>query len=519
MGDRLTGPDLKQDHSAPTWQRMSLNVSGIAGYQFDTVLSDGSGGIYGFGLDLGYAETASDKYMLLLQMLWGTTEGSFLPEGGPAVPQSHRSILFGTGHESTRYTYYDRFAKPRLAIATLSQRVFGYGTSHIGNPYEDGGASSATFDISNSTYLLGKVRLGGQAWLDIGPGFTYGVQYAGEGSDFNRLQLALMFQARIGWNGESNVSGEYKDTYLGAGADVQEFFNILHGFGFRYCLNSTLTHPQDAIGDYGFDSSGGGPLEMVPSFMFATSLLGGLTGSMEVPLRSKAYWVYFATYLAGGITFSIFEGKAGRTGGVGDFLKAGRLASYAIAGISSPGDRGGMPEREKEMREEYVNIGNYLLSSAVLAVGQGLDIDILSGAATGSSLNLVTIPDQITDMVEQTYYIPGYAAVSNRAAFTIHNSWKHIPMFSGMTAVWGGTDKPIDINSYMGFEWDGPYHHLFGGLNHNMSFGEGGGSTIGFVGGAGVKIARKVLIDARAIYNPWNPDSKIDAIIGATYIF
>jgi len=520
MGDRLTGTDLPNNASTKPWQGLGLNASGIFGWQLDTAISDGGGSLYGLGLDFGYAATDLDKYKLLLQIIRGSTEGGYLPTGGPSVPQTHGSNYLGSEHERVLGTFYDPKSRPTLALSTASQRLVGYGSSYFQNPYEDGGAGEDTFDLSSSTYLLGKVRLGSQVWLELGPGLSYGVQYAGEGSEFNRLQLAFMLQSRIGWNAESTVSAKDRDTYVETAANISAFYAMMHSYALRYALNNTLTNPQNDLEDYGFESNMGSEesaLDTVPSYMFASTLLGGLSSSLETPLRSKAYWGYFAMHLAGGLAFLTMEGEAAKQGATGDFLGAARLASYAMAEIESPGRRIGMGEREKALREGYLNIANFSLASGLLGFGQAFNADPISGAAAGSGMSIASSPNQITDMLETTLYIPGYTPATGRMTFTLHNEWEHLPMFSAMTAAWGGTDKPIDINSSMGAQWSGPYHYLFGGLNHNMSYGEEGGSTLGLVAGVAAKIARQFVIDGRIIYNPWNPQNQTDVVLGLTY--
>lgn len=525
MGDRLIPKSSELRSDIPWWQRMGLNGSGIFGWQLDTAISDGGGPLYGFGIDLDYAETFDDIYKFYFQMMWGNSDGKILPTGGPAVPTSHRSVLFGGGSDRRLYTLFNDDGKHPFSLYTNSQYLIGWGTTERENAYTGDGTGEGTLDLSRAVYLGMKFNLAKQLELNIAPGFMYGVQFDETGSEFNRLRLAFMVNANLGWGASDIVSGENRDENVGAAGNVMEFYRILHGAMLRYTLNSTLADQQDAIKDYGFDSgaSGSGPLAIVPTFMAGSTLIGGLGDSISVPLHSRLYWAFFAANAVDGIVFTALDGDAGRIGGITSLLKAARLGGYAIAGIESTGKRRHLSDEERERREEYVNIGSYVVNTVAQGIGEAAGSDVVATAGANANINVAFTPNQATEMLEGRLYIPAWAPISNRFGLTFHNSWKHLPLCSGVTALYAGSEKNIDINSYLGPQWSSDYHYLFGGLNNNITFGGEAGSSVGFVAGVGAKIADTLVIDARTYMNPWRPGNgardKIDVLVGGTLHF
>jgi hypothetical protein len=521
MGDRFKLNPIGTDKALDGWQRLSLDASFNFGWLIDTALSRGSGPEYGFGIDLGFAETLRDMYKFYFQMMWGKSSDPILPSGGPTSPVSFRSILTGFERERRLLTYSDEGSQV-VGLSMTTAPLLGETTVSNGNAYGMGGTTDDLFSIGSSLYLNGKVRLGSQAWLNVSPGFFYGVDFDGISSDANRLNLAFMLQASVGLNGTSLISGMNPNTKVGIGGDFFEFYRVLHGYALSYFLNETLSNPQQRLSEYGFDAGGGsgGALAIVPTFKFASTLIGGASDSFDIPLRSDAFWGYLGLLGAGGLTFSILEGDAGRAGGIKDLFKAARLGSYAIAGIEGVDKRLSLDRRDAELREEYVNIANFGLGTLGLAIGDGVGSDILATGAFSANLPFGIDPGQATGMVRKTYFIPSYAAVTNRAGFTLHHNWRHLPLFSGASAMWAGTGKQGDINTYMGGQWETPWTYLFGGLNNNITFGKGNGAGVGIMGGLGVKlIDEHLILDSRVFYNPFSHGDKVDLLLGATGSF
>lgn len=524
MGDRLTSEPSKDVNGAslPDWMKVGVDISGIVGYQLDTAISDGDGPVHGFSADVEYAETSKDTYQLYMQMLWGESSGKTLPTGGEDIPTSHRSILLGLGNEHELESHFGKEGNRAISLTMESQQLIGWGETERSNAYTgEGTGGEGTLDMSSSVFLNAKVGLGKQFELNIAPGFLYGVEYDGEASDYNRLRLALMMYASLGW-GATNITGANEaDVKVGPAADVTEFYKIAHAALMRGLINSTLSDQQQAVEEYGLDAGGesGGPLAIVPTFMAASALISGLTDSLGTPLHSDLFWAFTGAYAVEGMAFTAMEGDAGRIGGISDLLKAARLSTYAMAGIESVEGRGRHSDEENELLEEYANLGSFLFNSGFLAVGQGLDSDVVETGAADANIRVAYNPGQATDMVEDLYIFPGWAALSDRAALTFHNSWRHLPLASGVTARYGGDEKNIDLDSYLAAQWDSQYHDLFIGLNNNITFGKDPGASLGLAAGAALKIADRVIIDVRALYNPWNPEDPIDVLLNGTIHF
>jgi len=523
MGDRLIpkSDELKLD--IPWQQRFGLGASAVMGWQWDTAISDGDGMMYGFNVDLEYAETFRDIYKFYLQMIWGSSDGKILPTGGPTVPTTRRSTLFGGGKDRILYTGFNDAGKHPFSLYTNSQYLMGWGKTVRENAYSSEESSTSTFDVASALYIGTRFNLGRQLQLNIAPGFLYGVQYAGKDSEHNRLRLAFMLNAEFGWGASNIISGDNPDTEVGAAGNAMEIYRMFHAIMLRYAMNATLADQQQAIGDYGIDSSGSGkgPLSIVPTFMAGSTLIGGFGDSISVPLRSELFWAFVAANAVDGVVFTAMEGDAGRIGGISNILKSARMGiGYPIFDIESVEKRRALPDAEKEKREEYVNLGSYLLNTTVQGIGQAAGSDVVATAGANANIPVAFKPNQVTDMLESRLYIPSWAVLSNRFGFTFHNSWKHLPLASGVNFLYAGSDENIDINSFLALQWDSRYHYLFAGLNNNTTFGEGAGSSVGFTGGVGVKIADTLVLDARTIINPWRPGDetgdKINLLFGAT---
>lgn len=221
--------------------------------------------------------------------------------------------------------------------------------------------------------------------------------------------------------------------------------------------------------------------------MFGSSLLGGLSDPAAKYLHSKAFWGYFGALLVRGGVFSGLEGDAGKTAGVTDILGTTRLGAYAIAGLESVSKRMSLGGLDKIHREEFVNLGCYLLNLATAGIGEAVGSDVVAGGAASANIPLVVFPNLVSDMVKRTDITAGASVFAPRFALNLHRDWNDLA-FTSLTLMIGGSDKPMEMHQSFGLKYKWRYFRILGGLDTNISFGDDPGAHVGGMAGFDISI-------------------------------
>jgi len=529
MGDNFLIPAAPKE-SEPFANRWGLSLECGPRFSVSTSISEGGiGGICGLSLDI--AENFEEAYHLKLDAPFGTTEQKIFPTTdapGTSADHSHFGFRLGFGKTRRVASFFGEEGDFRFSLNTGSVPMLGVGKSTISRePYELDGetfefedSSETTLEIGTNYPLMAELRPGGRfPSIKIGPVFHYGLQYAGEGSEFNRVKLELSIMASIGFGDASTMGGADADFELGPAGIVQGFYALGHGYLQRALLVKSLMQPMEALDEYGLTDTEGaedrGSMAGVPFLSAAASVMGG--ASLTPALRSGSgwYWAFAASHAAGGL-FLISDSTDAKGAGLGDIMSTARLLSYAIADIESPEARMGKDSAEVEKREMYINIATYAAGAIVFIAGgaAGSDVAVIGGTSANNSIAMS--PDPIErGMVESTSYgyipITGYwgERSGNRAGMLVHNSWHDVPhesfqlyselLFLSPMMTFGNMGRaasedeayadvmlPSDVGAGLGFEWKTTWTRLsFGPETRAIFGGEDGaraaiGATVGF---------------------------------------
>ncbi|MBT3181486.1 MAG: hypothetical protein HN337_03140 [Deltaproteobacteria bacterium] len=482
MGDRIF-PDfqLKDPTEALTfWEGVGVSGEFKVGIPIKTPISEGKGLVLGGALKLEMPDTFNGTNNIYLQYLSGTSEGN-----SAGTDNKQWSFQLAAGTKKGFFSYFDKDGNFRIRLSQESRPLWGIGETTIGNPNNAYSSSSHTLSIGTETGATADFMITSRLRASIGVGGYYGVDFAGSGSPYNRLKLAIMLNAEIAWSSASLSSDGNADVSVSPLTDVFEFLKLIHGGVFRYSLNATLSDQQEILGNYGIEAGEGGPgpFRNLRYFKFASSLLGGIGDSTGTYLRSKAYWGYFAGLMARGVTFSILDGDAGRTGAIGDFLGAARLGSYAIAGMESVSKRRALSDDDKILREGWANFGSYLLNTVATGIGQGTGYEPLASAGASANMSIAFQPGLVSDLTKRMDITAGATVVNPRFALNLHRDWKKLPLFTSMTVFLGGSDKEIEIHSSMGAQYKWTYLRVLAGLDNDLFFGDDAGAHVGAMAG------------------------------------
>lgn len=514
MGDEILKPVAPKE-SEPFANRWGLALECGPRFSISTSISEGGvGGVCGLSLDI--AENFDKVYQLKLDVPFGTTDQKLFPTTdaeGTSADHSHWAFRLGFGNSTRAFTHYGKDGDYRLSLNVGSTPMLGVGSSTISRaPYELDGetfdfeeTSDRTFDIGTSYFLLAELRPGKRfPAFKIGPAFHYGLQYAGEGSEFNRLKLEFMIMASVGYGDASTVSGTDADMELGAMGIFQGFYGLGHGYVQRYVMIKSLLQPMEALDEYGLTDTEGsddrGSMAGVPFLSAAASVMGGPSLSPALHSGKGWYWGFAAAHAAGGL-FLISDSTDAKGAGLGDLLGTARLLGYAIANIETPDARFAKESAEVQRREMYLNLASYALNSVVFFIGAAADSDVAIIGGSSANNSLVMSPDPIErGMAESTSYgyIPytGYwgKRSGNRAGMIIHNSWRDVPhpnfqLYSAMTFVspmmtFGNIGRaaneneayadvmlPSDVGAELGLEGDWTWFSIGGGIRTVAIFG------------------------------------------------
>ncbi len=494
------------------------NLSLGCGPRFSVSTSISEGGVGGVcGLSFGIAENFDEVYPFAIDVPFGTTEQKIFPTtdaAGTKADHQHWAFRVGLGKTTRNATYFGDEGDFRLSLNISAVPMIGVGSSTISrDDYELDGetfsfedASSKTFDIGTNYSLMAEIRPAGRfPALQIGPAFHYGLQYAGEGSEFNRVKLEFMILASVGYGDASTVGGADADVELGAMGIAQGIYALGHGYLQRYLFDKSISRPMAALDEYGLTDPEGaedrGSMADVPFLSAAASIMGG--PSLTPPLRAGKgwYWAFAGAHALGGGLFLAADSDDAKAGGVGDLLGTARLLAFAMADIETPGDRLEKDDSEVEKREVIIDLASYAANSLVFLIGAGTGSEIATVGGISANNSVALSPDP-TDrgMVERTDvgWVP-YSAYwgernGNRAGIIVHKGWHDFPaekfqlyseliflsplMTPGNIGRAASQDEnysdvmlPSDVGAGLGFEWKTTWTRLMFGIETRGIFG------------------------------------------------
>lgn len=361
---------------------------------------------HNLGLHLEIAE--GDLLTLGADVGWAKTDGKLLPfASGPGATYDHIhwSGQFGFGRWSrtpfwredenhsargslSAWGSFSRGAIPSIGVGSSS-----FSRSPVtlgGESFSFGSTSQTTFDV-NTTYALALgFRLGRRfPEISIGPAFALGAQYAGEGSEFNRLKLSFMLLLSLGSSDilEKKNAGAQKsgavpeDMEMGALGIAQGLFALAQSWLQRLMINATLARPQQIVQDYGLlapDPGNRGAMANVPFFEAASNVGAAIGGSLTPALHAGNgwYWGFLGARTLGEILFLLPDNDAARVSAGANLLGSGRLLLYPIFGIHAPARRASLPSLQIERREMVIDL-----------IGMGLHTILFAGGAIAGSAN------------------------------------------------------------------------------------------------------------------------------------
>jgi|GEM_PF-2296892 len=520
MGDDVIISVPRYELEEPFGNRWGLTAHYGLRIPLSTTVSEGGVG-HSLGAQLEIAEDFEDRYTLALEIPFGTTEQKIFPttdSEGTTAQHDHWAVMVGLGSVSRSFPKFGDGGQFRFALNSSTTPLIGGGKSTIsredavvdGENIEFDDSSENTFDVGTNYYLGAEIR----PWdrgpaLNIGPALYYGLQYAGEGSEFNRVKLELMLMASIGYGDASIISRDEREGRLGPLGITQGAYSVLHSFLQRHMYDKTVGQPMEALDDYGLLGDDGatdrGSMYDVPLLSAGSAFLAGSSPVMSPALRSGEgwYWGFGALGAAGGVYFLAAGSDGAKASGLGDLLGTARLLGYAFAGINSPEERLAMLPEESERRQMWINVASYGLNTAVMLIGAGADSDIAMGGGSGANMGVAMTPNPVEDTtVERTdvgyiFYTGCWTddVDGNRAGMLVHKSWHDFPsesfqlfssaiMVSPMLTFGNIGNMPSqdeqfdsemltsDVGASLGLEWKTTFTRLSAGLDTRGVFGD-----------------------------------------------
>ncbi len=525
MGETLLVPKRSRKPATESLgQRSGFSVTLAPAWMVDTSVSEG-----GWGIDAGaqyeLAESFTERFGLGLKFNYASTSGkldlasNFVE--GTTTENTHWGLALSFSKIKRSHAHYDRHDVFDMALNTETKPYIGFGESTIGQPDRDylgeetlsfGKKVGKTFDIGSETALRGEFQPWGRngAAFSVGPAFNYGVQYSGEGSEHNRINLSLMFQLSIGYGCGSVRGGPEADRDLGAMGLTQGAFTFGHKLVSRWGMNAAVNDPMDALTDHLGEetlnaSNDRGSMVNTPIIQAAPSFMGAMGNDLEVPLRAGpiGYWIFLGAYAAGGAGFLASDGDAGKSAGVSDLFGVGRGLGHAIAGTHTSEKRRHMTDAEVTWREAAINGTMFGLNTVFGLIGAGTGSDVLAAGAFGANTNIALSPAATgRNTIERTDYAYGISGVFGskrgmRAAVVVHKSMADFPtskwqfftesiMSSPQLSLDNMANHPTqdktyrdahtntDIDSVLGMQWvPTPYTRASLGLSTKTVFGGG----------------------------------------------
>ena len=538
----MSEPVIISAPSSPPEQSLSerWGLAAHYGLRFPITTSVSEGGLgHTLGLELTIAEAFEDRYTLAIEIPFGTTEQKILPSTdleGNTAQHSHWAVMFGLGRFERSYPRFADDGDFVAALAVGTTPLMGVGGSTIsrgdvtvdGETYKFDDASGRTFDIGTNYFFGGELRpFGGRGpVLTLGPALYYGLQYGGEGSEFNRVKLELMLMASVGYGDGTSISREESEGEIGAMGIVQGLYAMGHGFAQRMLYDKAINKPMEALDDYGLlgtgdDAQNRGSMWDVPLLSAGAAFLAGTSTPLTPALRAGEgwFWGFGALNTGSGIYFLAAGSDAAKGSGLADLMGSTRLISYALAGINTPSERLAMLPEDVEARQMYINLASYAANTAIMLIGAAANSDIAMSGGAGANMGVAMTPDPVEGTtVERTDigYIP-YTAywgerAGNRAGIIVHKSWHDLPseniqLFSsaallspmlilGNIGNMPAQDKqfssemlPSSVNASLGLEWKTTFTRLALGLDTcGVSGSEDSAAGVGGIAGFDITI-------------------------------
>jgi hypothetical protein len=453
MGDTLIPKKVGvSDESA--LQKSGFGLGYDLQIPLDTAISEGSGLSHNFSFTYEYADSFKERFPFTLQFGFGETEGKLFAStfaDGTTTTNSRWSLMFGMGKGTRSLPYFNDDGDYVAGLSVTTTSLLGVGSTEISHSdqmiddkligYQP--SEGKTFNIGTRLDAFGEFHFSSNRMptLRFGPSFYYGTRYGGADSDKNGLDLTFMVSLQVLYGDGSVEGGGRADGPVGAMHIGQYIFGMGHGWVQSIMMNKVMNDPNDALSEYGLETSGGsggrGSMANVPAFQMMSSFLGATGNSYNVPLRAGTGWFYglLAARTLGDGLFFMSEGEAGKAGAVSGLLDSAGLALYPMFSIETPEKREHLSKSTIARKTAYIDLIRFGLGVAMMGIGAAAKSDILSSGAVSSNLGLAFTPDPLNlDLVERTDY--GYAPMAYitngktsgwLSGIMVHNSFHDIP--------------------------------------------------------------------------------------------
>ncbi|MDP2991259.1 MAG: hypothetical protein Q8O57_11935, partial [Kiritimatiellota bacterium] len=365
---------------------------------------------------------------------------------------SHWGVQAGFGHASRLYLSRGDNGESQGGISKRVMPMVGRGeTTFSRSGSAEEGESKGTWDLSTTYSMMGEFKLGEHGpTMGIGSGFRYGVQYAGQASEFNRVNIEFMpIMFQLGGSDASTRAGNDNDTEMGGAGLGQAWYSMAHGWAVRYALNGTISDPLERIKNSPYhglvdgnpNSGHSGAMQNIPVIEAGAAAAGALGDSVS-PAALNSNTGMFLGFLAArtlGDTVSVAAGGgASQAAGGAGILGSARLLGYLAAGMESPASRRMLTDKEIERRGLWVNSASWALNSAALLIGMAADSDVMMKAGVGANMHISLSPDAIDGtLVDSTEVGAMFDGVSgqkdgSRAAIVAHHHLRGAPLYTSV---------------------------------------------------------------------------------------
>lgn len=517
MGDILIPKRTKEE---PFSERWGLRAAYSFGYDLPTFISPG-GMSHNASLDLDLAEDFKHIFPLSLNFSSQSLESKIFD--GTTTSASRMSGQVGFGRLGRSLPSWNGSGDLTAALLSGSIPMIGGGQSTAsssdrtldGDTFSSGSSGSRTFDIGSRYMALGEIRPWGRGpALYLGPELMYGVQYAGENSVFNRLNIELRIVAGMGYGDASTRDRGNLDVELGGLGKTQGFYQWLHTALQRYAMAKVLSDPAGELGGGGTPQGNSGAFVNKPMLEAVSPFAGALSSPLTPALKSGSSWFFAFAAAQAAVAGSSFAygSRSASVGGVTDFLGIARLMTYPIAGISTPSERLVLGSKIVDRRETYINLGSFALNTGLMLAGALVGSDTMARAGENANIQIAGQPEATqrgslvdrTDVTISPYTIVRGERSGNRGAVNIHKGWRNSIMFSSLSLISpqltpgnmgnhitqdgpysSDSALPTDIDAALGVEWRTTWTRMLLGLDTKAIYGGGDNlkAGIGMVAG------------------------------------
>lgn len=504
-------------------------------WPLSTSVSEGGLG-HEAGLSFTINPTLEDRYLLKLIFPWGNTRGMLFPSTG--VPGTytdnfHWSVMLGMGHHHRMAPFFDGSGGIWGAVYSQTTPLMGFGSTTSGLPdrtvggqeYSFGESDAYTFDISTQYSFGVEFMPVDHFQLQIAPTLNYGLYYAGEASEWNRMNIEFMIMAAIGYGDNSHIELHH-DREATSWEISYRTYAKLHGIVQSVLMNKVLNDLAETIVDYGMPIGGRDPgsTEDLRFLQAASGFLGGMgqAASMEYFWRVGSWNpLPLALEGAGGILLiALADGNSGRGAGTGDLFNALGMSIYMMMGADTPAEREALGDRENSklltalLIREGINALGFLIGGLVVNENAESDFGwtLLSGTGGANfGLAFTPAPSDSDTIARTTYsYIPAsyygahleddlgeFEMSGSRSGFLITNSLNDWPLYTetmflshavrldnvfkrmgvDSNSPYGDASLPSEIRATLGVQYEMTWFRIGAGLSTGVQFGSGMGGT------------------------------------------